>query len=94
VLAVNHHHLFNIHIHPAIDGHRNTVVYEDIVAASEDPKAGSFGVAFKVKEITTKKAGGFPLNLETSRFYKIQSPFVINEISNMPVLYKLHAMPP
>lgn len=93
VLAVNHQHLFNIRIDPALDGYHNTVVCEDIVAASDDPEVDPFGVAFKVKETTIKKAGGFSLNPETSRLYKIQNSSVINEISNKPVSYKLHAMP-
>jgi len=50
VLAVNHQHLFNIHIDLTIDGRRNTVVCKDIVAASEDPEANPFGVTFKVQE--------------------------------------------
>lgn len=93
VLAVNHQHLFNIRIDPAIDGYCNTVVCEDVVPASEDPETDPFGVAFKVKETVIKKAGGFLLNPETSRLYKIQNSSAINEISKKPVSYKLHAMP-
>jgi len=31
VLAVNHQHLFNFRIGPAIDGYQNTIIFEDVV---------------------------------------------------------------
>ncbi|KAF2491702.1 copper amine oxidase [Lophium mytilinum] len=92
VMAANHQHLFNIRVDPAIDGHDNTVIYEDHVPAGpedEDP----FGCAFKVAETTITKAGGYTLDVEKTRVYKIQNPSILNEVSGKPVAYKLHAMP-
>ena len=92
VLAVNHQHLFNIRIDPAVDGYRNTAAFEDIVPIydqGDDP----FGVAFAAKETVVRRAGGYDLNPEIGRVYSIRNASVINKISGKPVSYKLHAIP-
>jgi primary-amine oxidase len=91
-LAGNHQHLFSLRIDPAIDGHNNSVVYDDVVPADEsddDP----YGCAFKVKQTEVTRAGGYLLDVDQSRTYKIVNPQVKNPISGKPVSYKLHAMP-
>lgn len=97
VLAVNHQHLFCIRIDPAIDGHKNTVVYEDIVPARSDlefdPELDPFGVSFKAKTTVVAKSGGYELNSNSSRVYSIQNSSKVNLISGKAVSYKLHAMP-
>ncbi|KAH6679236.1 copper amine oxidase [Halenospora varia] len=51
-LAVNHQHLFNVRIDPAIDGHSNTIFYDDVVPTNLGEKGDPFGVALKVQETT------------------------------------------
>lgn len=92
VLAVNHQHLFNIRIDPAVDGHRNTISYDDIVPC--DPsESDPFGVSFQAQKTVIQKSGGYTLNTEASRVYRIENSSVINEVSGKPVSYKLHALP-
>ena len=92
VLAVNHQHLFNIRIDPAIDGQNNTVVQEDVVSVS-DPEIDPFGVAFEVQNTTIARPGGYTLDPSSSRIFKIQNTSKLNKTSGKPVSYKLHAMP-
>ncbi|EXJ80880.1 primary-amine oxidase [Capronia epimyces CBS 606.96] len=92
VLAGNHQHLFSIRIDPAIDGHNNTVVCQDVVPAEEtDPDP--YGCAFKARETEITQAGGYTLDVDKSRLYKIENTSSINPISGKPVAYKLHAIP-
>ena len=93
VLAVNHQHMFNMRVDPAIDGYRNTIVCTDIIPELDDPALDPFGVAFKAEETRITKPGGYHLNTDTARVYQIQNPSVVNAISGKPVSYKLHAIP-
>lgn len=95
VLAANHQHLFSIRIDPAIDGHNNTVTYEDVIPAYDDTDLANdpFGVAYKVSETRITKPGGYNLDVSAGRTYKIENPSKINKISGKPISYKLHAYP-
>ncbi|KAI4726004.1 hypothetical protein E4T49_06193 [Aureobasidium sp. EXF-10728] len=93
VLAVNHQHLFNLRIDPALDGHKNTIVFEDCVPVPPESGLDPFGVAFTVDPTTIKKPGGYDLDVSTSRTYKIINPNVKNPVSGKPVGYKVHAIP-
>ncbi|KAL4780906.1 copper amine oxidase [Aspergillus varians] len=93
VLAVNHQHLFNVRIDPALDGHKNTISYDDVVPLDEDPENDPFGVAFKAVETVIHRPGGYDLDSSKSRTYKIQNTSVINKVSGKPVSYKFHGIP-
>jgi primary-amine oxidase len=93
VMAANHQHLFNVRIDPAIDGQRNTVVYEDCIPVTDDPALDPFGCAFRALKTTVKQPGAYDLDLPKSRVYKIINPKKINRVSGQPVGYKLHAIP-
>lgn len=91
--AANHQHLFNVRIDPALDGQRNSIVYEDCVAIRDDATLDPFGNAFRVNTTTVKQPGGYDLELTKSRTFKIINPSHINGISGKPIGYKLHAIP-
>lgn len=93
VMAANHQHLFNVRIDPALDGQKNTVIYDDCVPVDEDPDIDPFGCAFKVDTTKIIKPGGYDIDLNTSRTYKIINPTRKNTVSGKPVGYKLHAIP-
>ncbi|KAK7191819.1 uncharacterized protein CC84DRAFT_1185533 [Paraphaeosphaeria sporulosa] len=94
VMAANHQHLFNVRINPALDGQRNSIIYEDCIpVASSDPELDPFGNAFRVKPTTITQPGGYQLDVAKSRVYKIINPDHINQISGKPVGYKLHSIP-
>lgn len=93
VMAVNHQHLFNVRIDPALDGQKNTIVYEDCLPVDPDPELDPFGCAFKVQTTPITRPGGYDLDISKSRTIKILNSDVINPISGKPVGYKLHAVP-
>ncbi|KAF2798209.1 hypothetical protein K505DRAFT_357738 [Melanomma pulvis-pyrius CBS 109.77] len=93
VMAANHQHLFNVRIDPALDGRRNSIVYQDCVPVRDDPKLDPFGCAFKVESTTIQKPGGYDIDLNTSRVYKMINPSRTNAVSGNSVGYKLHAIP-
>ncbi|KAI1618033.1 copper amine oxidase [Exophiala viscosa] len=93
VMAVNHQHLFNVRVDPALDGHKNSIIHEDCVPVASDPDLDPFGCAFTVEGTTITKAGGYDLDVAASRTFKIINPNVINSVSGKSVGYKLHAVP-
>ncbi|KAJ5750474.1 copper amine oxidase [Penicillium manginii] len=93
VLAVNHQHLFCLRINPSLDGRTNTVVYDDCIPVENEPQLDPFGCAFKVKQTTIQKPGGYNLDLTQNRTFKILNESKLNCIANQPVGYKLHPVP-
>ncbi|PYI33369.1 amine oxidase catalytic domain-containing protein [Aspergillus indologenus CBS 114.80] len=94
VLAVNHQHLFSLRIDPALDGTRNTVVYDDILPVRDDPTVDDpQGCAFRRTTTAITQPGGYDLNLAASRTYRIINPNRTTAISGEPVGYRLHASP-
>jgi primary-amine oxidase len=93
VMAANHQHLFNVRIDPALDGQRNTIVYEDCIPVQDDPEIDPFGCAFRADTTTITQPGGYDLDLTKSRVFKIINPSHTNPVSGKPVGYKLHAAP-
>ncbi|KIX04735.1 uncharacterized protein Z518_05605 [Rhinocladiella mackenziei CBS 650.93] len=93
VMAVNHQHLFNVRLDPALDGQKNSIIYDDCVPVVDDPTLDPFGCAFKVETTTIKKPGGYDIDLGAFRTYKIINPSVVNSASGKPVGYKLNTVP-
>ncbi|KGO56660.1 Copper amine oxidase, N2-terminal [Penicillium expansum] len=93
VLAVNHQHLFCLRIHPALDGNKNTVAYDDMLPVRDEPELDPFGCAFRVQTTPVTKSGAYDLDLTKSRTYRIFNTQHINAVSGKPVRYKLHASP-
>ncbi|KAF2120331.1 copper amine oxidase [Lophiotrema nucula] len=93
VMAANHQHVFNVRIDPALDGQRNSIVYEDCIPVRDDVSLDPFGCAFRTAKSTITQPGAYDLDLTKSRTYKIINPSHTNPISGVPVGYKLHAVP-
>ncbi|OHE91448.1 primary-amine oxidase [Colletotrichum orchidophilum] len=94
VLAVNHQHLFCVRIDPILDGERkNTIVYDDCVPVRDDPELDPYGCAFRLQTTPITSPGGYDLDLNKARTYKIVNPSRENEVSGKLAGYKLHASP-
>lgn len=93
VMAVNHQHLFNVRIDPALDGQNNTIVYDDAIPITDDAELDRFGCAFRIDTTKITQPGGYETDLTKSRTFKIINPSVTNPVSGKPVGYKLHAVP-
>ena len=91
--AAYHQHLFNLRIDPAIDGFSNTIAYEDSERTPDDPVLDPYGVGYYAKVTEIERPGGYDLDVNKSRVYKMINPSSVNPISGKPAGYKLHAHP-
>ncbi|EEH41834.2 copper amine oxidase [Paracoccidioides lutzii Pb01] len=92
VMAGYHQHIFSMRIDPAIDGHNNTVGYQDSVPMPEDPIANPYSVGYIAETTVLKTSVAEDTNVERHRVFKIRNDNVINPISHKPVAYKLQAL--
>jgi primary-amine oxidase len=77
---------------PAIDGHRNTVFYQDSVPLPEDEN-NPYLVGYTTEETVLKTSGTADTSVERHRVFKIRNDAHINPITYKPVAYKLMASP-
>ncbi|KAL4757666.1 copper amine oxidase [Aspergillus foveolatus] len=92
VMAPFHQHMFSFRIDPAIDGHKNTVVYQDSVPMAEDSN-NPYLVGYTTNETVIKTSSSAETSVEKHRVFKIRNDSQINPITYKPVSYKLMAAP-
>ncbi|KAL4990682.1 copper amine oxidase [Aspergillus falconensis] len=92
VMAPFHQHMFSFRIDPAIDGHKNTVVYQDSVPMAEDSN-NPYLVGYTTSETVIKTSSSAETSVEKHRVFKIRNDSHINPITYKPVSYKLMAAP-
>ncbi|KAL4785038.1 copper amine oxidase [Aspergillus varians] len=92
VMAPFHQHLFSFRIDPALDGHRNTVFYQDSVPMPEDEK-NPWLVGYTTEETVLNTSGTADLSVERGRVFKIRNDEKINPITYKPIGYKLMPAP-
>ncbi|KAH8819790.1 copper amine oxidase [Xylogone sp. PMI_703] len=92
VLACTHQHIFSLRVDPMIDGPTNRLVYDE---AHPMPRSdfNPHGVGYVVNETSVTTSGGYDLNPDTNRIYKIQNSTIKNPINGKPVSYKIMAPP-
>ncbi|ODQ83116.1 hypothetical protein BABINDRAFT_31123 [Babjeviella inositovora NRRL Y-12698] len=89
VMAAYHQHLLSFRIDPAVDGHNNTVVYDDAVPMAIDPVLNPYGIGFVSERTVVEKAGYIEQSPFTNRAVKIINESVINPTTRKPVAYKI-----
>jgi primary-amine oxidase len=92
VLAVHHQHIFSLRVDPMIDGPLNRVVYDEAHAMPRSD-FNPHGVGYTVNETPITTSGGYDLDFDVNRTFKIQNAAVKNPINGKPVAYKIHAPP-
>ena len=96
ISAPNHQHIFSLRIDPAIDGFKNTVVYEINVPLStsvhRNKVSDSFGVGYVAETTVLEKSCFAENDAEKGRVFKIRKDNVINSISCAPVAYKIQTV--
>jgi primary-amine oxidase len=92
VLASHHQHIFSLRVDPMIDGLMNRVVYDE---AHPMPRSdfNPHGVGYLVNETPITTSGGYDLNYDVNRTFKIQNASVKNPVNGKPVAYKIHVPP-
>ena len=92
VLAVHHQHIFSLRVDPMLEGNDNRVVYDEAHAMPRND-FNPHGVGYVSKETVVETSGGYNLDFDTNRIFKIQNANVRNPINGKPVAYKIHAPP-
>ncbi|KAA8566226.1 hypothetical protein MFRU_019g01260 [Monilinia fructicola] len=92
VLASHHQHIFSLRVDPMIDGPRNSLVYEE---AHPMPRSdfNPHGIGYTVHSTPVTTSGGYDLDYDVNRTFKIQNSAVPNPVNGKPVAYKIHAPP-
>ncbi|KAJ5033560.1 uncharacterized protein L3040_008672 [Drepanopeziza brunnea f. sp. 'multigermtubi'] len=92
VLAAHHQHIFSLRVDPMIDGPLNRVVYDE---AHPMPRSdfNPHGVGYTVTETPITTSGGYDLDVDANRIFKIQNAGVKNPVNGKPVSYKISAPP-
>lgn len=89
VMAAYHQHILGFRIDPAVDGHMNSVVYDDAIKLPRD-EFNPYGIGFVTDRHFVEKAGYIEQRPFDNRTYKIINENVINPISKTPVGYKIN----
>jgi primary-amine oxidase len=92
VLACHHQHIFSLRVDPMIDGPFNRVVYDEAHAMPRS-ELNPHGVGYTVSETPITNSGGYDLDYDANRVFKIQNSAVKNPVNGKPVAYKIHAPP-
>ncbi|KAK5725609.1 hypothetical protein LTR15_003799 [Elasticomyces elasticus] len=92
VLATHHQHIFSLRVDPAIDGYHNRLVYDEALPMPRSD-FNPHGTGYYAQETVVETSGGYDLDLDTNRTFKIQNVDVRNPINGKPVAYKIHAPP-
>ena len=90
VLAVHHQHIFSLRVDPMIDGYNNRIVYDE---AHPMPRSdfNPHGTGYQVTETVVDKSGGYDIDYDVNRVFKIQNAAVRNPVNGKPVAYKIQA---
>jgi len=92
VLAVHHQHIFSLRVDPCIDGYANRLVYDEAIPMPRS-EFNPHGTGYEVHETVIGTSGGYDLDVDRNRTFKIQNSAVRNPINGKPVAYKIHAPP-
>jgi primary-amine oxidase len=89
---VHHQHIFSLRVDPMIDGHNNTLVYDEAHPMPQDD-FNPHGTGYTVSSTTVSTSSGLDLNPDFNRTFKITNQNSTNPINGKPVAYKIHAPP-
>lgn len=90
VLATHHQHIFSLRVDPMIDGYENRLVYDEALPMPRSD-FNPHGTGYYTQETVVENSGGYNLDFDKNRTFKIQNTAVRNPINGKPVAYKIHA---
>ncbi|KAL5392802.1 hypothetical protein DPSP01_000501 [Paraphaeosphaeria sporulosa] len=90
VLAVHHQHIFSLRVDPFLEGQHNRLVYDE---AFPMPRSdfNPHGTGYYVQETVVEQSGGYDIDYDNNRTFKIQNVDKRNPINGKPVAYKIQA---
>ncbi|EDU41499.1 copper methylamine oxidase precursor [Pyrenophora tritici-repentis Pt-1C-BFP] len=91
-LAPHHQHIFSLRIDPMIDGYDNRLVYDEAFAMPRS-EWNPHGTGYYVKETVVEKSGGYDIDYDNNRSFKICNPNSRNPVNGKAVAYKIQAPP-
>ena len=92
VLAVHHQHIFSLRVDPSLDGHANRLVYDEAFPMPRSSHLNPHGTGYVAKETLVRQSGGYDLDPDTNRVFKIQNAQAApNPVNGKPVGYKIMA---
>jgi primary-amine oxidase len=80
-------------IDPAIDGHKNTVTYEESHSVPQNETTNPNGNFYEIRKTTVNESTGLDANPFDHRVFKIVNPSKKNPHSGNPVGYKFAPLP-
>jgi primary-amine oxidase len=80
-------------IDPAIDGHNNTVTYEESHSVPQNPETNPNGNFYEIRKTIVNESVGLDANPIDHRVFKIINPSKKNRHSGNPVGYKFEPLP-
>lgn len=89
VLAVHHQHIFSLRVDPAIDGHANRLVCDEIhpmPVSAFNPH----GVGYTVSETTVPESAGLDTDYDAARTFKVLNAASRNPVNGKAVGYRIH----
>ena len=93
VLAAHHQHIFSLRIDPAIDGHANRLVYDEVHPMPLSDDFNPHGVGYTVTQTAVTHSAGLDASPDTARTFKILNAASRNPVNGLPVGYKIHSPP-
>ena len=84
VLATYHQHIFSLRVDPMIDGYQNRLVYDEAIPMARS-EFNPHGTGYYTKETVVETCGGYDLDFDANRTFKIQNANVRNPINGKPV---------
>jgi primary-amine oxidase len=93
VLAQNHQHIFCFRIDPAIDGQKNSVLYEESLPVPMNQRTNPHGNFYEVRQTVMDRSQWLDAKPENNRIIKMINPNKRNPISGKPVGYKFTPLP-
>ncbi|OAQ59106.1 copper amine oxidase [Pochonia chlamydosporia 170] len=89
VLAAQHQHIFSLRLDPMLDGPRNSLTYEEAHAMDPCSPLNPHGTGYYTRETTVQTSGGYDLDEQKNRVFKIKNTSSLNQVNNKAAGYKI-----
>ncbi|KAH7150663.1 copper amine oxidase-like protein [Fusarium sp. MPI-SDFR-AT-0072] len=89
VLAAHHQHIFSLRLDPMVDGANNRLVYEEAHAMDRSHPLNVHGTGYYSDETVVQRSGGYDLDEQKNRVFKIKNNSSRNPVNGMASGYKI-----